>query len=98
MDWRARGRRRLAYGAVGALVLIVVLYRASWLVALIVAYAAIAFLVGWLSVNVAGGGTVGAKFDPERRTVLLWGVHEGFKRAVERGQRPDPNVRRWQTQ
>ena len=84
--------------ASGALVLILLLYRASWLTAMIVAAAPIAFLVGWLSVNVVGGGTVGAQFDPEGRTVLLWGVHEGFKRAVERGRRPDPNVRRWQTQ
>jgi hypothetical protein len=28
----------------------------------------------------------------------LWGVHQRFKQAVEERQRPDPNLRYWQTQ
>jgi hypothetical protein len=36
--------------------------------------------------------------DPDAQTVLLWGVRQRFKQAVEERQRPDPNLRYWQTQ
>jgi hypothetical protein len=70
--------------------LLVLLDRAAWPPAIVIVAAPVAILVGWLSVGVVGGDAVGARFDPERETVLLWGVHEAFKRAVEVGQRSDP--------
>ena len=62
------------------------------------ALVALVFGLGWTSVSVSGAAEVGAHLDPEAQTVLLWGVHQRFKQAVEEGQRPDPNVRYWQTQ
>jgi hypothetical protein len=98
--WRVRGRRRLAAGVVGALVLLALLYRVAWPLAFFGGCALIASLFGfgWISVGVHSASEVGAHFDPEGRTVLLWDVHERFRQAVEDGQRPDPNVRYWQTQ
>lgn len=97
--WQVRGRRRLAAAVLGAVLLLVVLYRVAWPFAFFGGCALIALLFGfgWISVGVAPS-EVGAQFDPEARVVLLWRVHDNFKRAVERGQRPDPNVRYWQTQ
>jgi hypothetical protein len=93
---RARWRRRLAAFAIGALLLLIVLNR-SWGPALLLIAAPIAILFGWLSDGVFGADVVGARFDPEGGTVLLWGVHEAFRRAVESGQQPDPSLRHWQS-
>jgi hypothetical protein len=97
---RVEGRRRLAAAVLGAVLLLGILYRVAWPFAFFGGCALIAFLFGfgWISVGVRGASEVGAHLDPEARTVLLWGVHERFKQAVEDGQRPDPNVRYWQTQ
>jgi hypothetical protein len=97
---RVRGYRRLAAAVLGAVLLLVVLYRVAWPFAFFGGSVLVALLFGfgWISVGVGGASQVGAHLDPEGRTVLLWGVHERFKQAVEDGQRPDPNVRYWQTQ
>jgi hypothetical protein len=97
---RVRGYRRLAAAVLGAVLLLVVLYRVAWPFAFFGGSVLVALLFGfgWISVGVGGASQVGAHLDPEGRTVLLWGVHERFRQAVEDGQRPDPNVRYWQTQ
>jgi membrane associated rhomboid family serine protease len=90
----------LAAAVLGAVLLLAILYRVAWPFAFFGGCALIAFLFGfgWSSVGVSGASEVGAHLDPEARTVLLWDVHERFRQAVEDGQRPDPNVRYWQTQ
>ena len=95
---RVRARGRLGWTVLGALLLLVVLYRIAWPFAFFGGCVLVAFLfgVGWAWL--LGVAEVGARLDPEARTVLLWGVHERFKQAVEGGQQPDPNVRYWQTQ
>jgi hypothetical protein len=97
---RVRGRGRLAAAVLGALLLLAILYRVAWPLAFFGGCALVAFLFGfgWISVGVSGASEVGAHLDPEAQTVLLWGVHERFKQAVEDGQWPDPKVRYWQTQ
>jgi len=97
---RLQARARLGWAVLGALLLLVVLYRIAWPLAFLggCALVALVFGLGWTSVSVSGAAEVGAHLDPEAQTVLLWGVHQRFKQAVEEGQRPDPNVRYWQTQ
>jgi hypothetical protein len=96
--WRVQARSRLGWAVLGVLLLLVVLYRIAWPLAFYGGCVLVAFLFGFAWVSLLGGGQVGAHFDPDAPTVLLWGVHERFKQAVEEGQRPDPNVRYWQTQ
>jgi hypothetical protein len=95
-----RARRRLAAVVAGALLLLVVLYRVAWPFAFLGGCALVALLFGlaWISVGQSGAAEVGAHLDPEARVIVLWGVHDRFKQAVEHGQRPDPNVRYWQPQ
>jgi hypothetical protein len=95
---RVRGRGRMAAAVLGAILLLAVLYRVAWPFAFFGGCALIAFVFGFAWVSLLGGGEVGAHLDPAARTVLLWGVHERFRQAVEDRQRPDPNVRYWQTQ
>ena len=96
---RVQARARLGWAAFGALLLLIVLYRVAWPLAFYggCALVALGFGLGWTAVSVGGVAEVGAHLDPEAQTVLLWGVHQRFKQAVEEGQRPDPNVRYWQT-
>lgn len=97
---RVQARSRLGWVVLGALLLLVVLYRIAWPLAFLggCALVALVFGFGWISVSVSGATEVGAHLDPDAQTVLLWGVHQRFKQAVEERQRPDPNLRYWQTQ
>jgi hypothetical protein len=97
---RVQARSRLGWTVLGALLLLVVLYRIAWPLAFLggCALVALVFGFGWISVSVSGATEVGAHLDPDAQTVLLWGVHQRFKQAVEERQRPDPNLRYWQTQ
>jgi hypothetical protein len=96
--WRVRRRDRLAAAVLGGVLLLALLYRVAWPLAFFGGCLLIAVLFGFAWVSLLGGAELGAHLDPEAQTVLLWGVHERFKQAVEDGQRPDPNVRYWQTQ
>jgi hypothetical protein len=98
--WRVQARSRLGWAVLGALLLLIVLYRIAWPLAFFggCALVALGFGFGWLSMSVGGATEVGARLEPEAEMVLLWGVHERFKQAVEEGQQPDPNVRYWQSQ
>ena len=96
--WRVQARSRLGWAVLGALLLLVVLYRIDWPLAFFGGCVLVAFLFGFAWVSLLGGGKVGARFEPEVPTVLLWGVHQRFKQAVEDGQQPDPTLRYWRTQ
>jgi hypothetical protein len=95
---RIRGRDRLAAAVLTAVLLLAFLYRVGFPFGFYGGFVLVAFLFGFGWEWLLGGGEVGAHLDPEARVVLLWGVHERFKQAVEGGQRPDPNLRYWQTQ
>ena len=95
---RVRGHDRAAAAVLGAVLLLALLYQVGFQYAFLGGCVLVAFLFGFGWAWLLGCGEVGARLDPEARTVLLWGVHERFKQAVEDGQRPDPNVRYWRTQ
>jgi hypothetical protein len=97
---RAQAWARLGWGVLGAVLLLVVLYRVAWPLALLGGCVLVALLsgLGLISAELHATGAVGAHLDPENGAVVLWGVHDRFKQAVESGQRPDPEVRYWQPQ
>lgn len=95
---RVRGHDRAAAAVLGAVLLLALLYQVGFQYAFLGGCVLVAFLFGFGWAWLLGAFEVGGRLDLEARTVLLWGVHERFKQAVEDGQRPDPNVRYWRTQ
>jgi hypothetical protein len=86
--WRVQARTRLGWAVLGALLLLVVLYRIAWPFAFFGGCVLVAFLFGFAWVSLLGGGEVGARFDPEAPTVLLWVSTSASSRPSRRVSSP----------